>query len=136
MKLNRPIGNELYAPLLIRGALGSYILLAGLVKLENLAAFVEEVKKLGMLPEHLATVYAILLPYFEIFAGGLLVMGLWTILGAIIASFHFASLVYVFGFFTGSGILFNKDVVLLAAALSILYSGAGAFSLDRFRQTG
>ena len=59
-----------------------------------------------------------------------------SILGAVLAAFHCATLVYVFGFFSSTGQLLNKDLVMLAAALSVMYSGAGAFSVDRFRETG
>lgn len=136
VKMNKPVGNALYAPLFVRQALGWYLLLAGLVKLENISSFITEFHQLNVLPEHVGTVYAILLPYMEIFAGGLLILGFLTTLGAILAALHCATLVYVFGVFSSTGQLLNKDLIMFAAALSIMYSGAGAFSVDRFRETG
>ncbi len=136
MKLNRPIGNVLWGPFFIRLALGGYLFLAGMAKLENLRGFVGEVQKLAIMPDNVAAVYGVLLPYFEVLAGGLLVLGLWTTLGAVIATIHFATMLWVFGLFTSTGMLFNKDVILLAAGLSIMYSGAGALSVDRFREVG
>ncbi|MCI5064473.1 DoxX family protein [bacterium] len=136
MKLNRPVGNALYAPLFLRQALGWYLILSGIVKLENLKGFIGEFQKLNVLPEHFATVYAIILPYGEILAGGLLVLGFLTTLGAFLAAFHGVTLIYAFGLFSSTGQLLSKDLIFLAAALSVLYSGAGAFSVDRFRETG
>ena len=136
MKLNKPVGSALYAPLFVRQALGWYLMLAGLVKIENISVWIGEFHQLNVLPHHLATVYAIVLPYAEIFAGGLLILGFMTTLGAVLATFHCATLVYVFGFFSSTGQLLNKDIIMLAAALSVMYSGAGAFSVDRFRETG
>lgn len=136
VKLNEPIGNSLYAPLFIRGTLGCYFILAGLLKLENMAHFMAEVKGFSMLPEHMSTMFAILLPYVEIAAGGLLVLGMWTTLAAIITTFLLATFIYAFGLFPTRPNLFNKDIILLGASISVLYSGAGAFSIDRFRKSG
>lgn len=136
LKLNRPVGNSMYGPLFIRQALGWYLLLAGVMKLENISKFIDEVHKLNVLPEHISTLYAIVLPYGEIFAGVLLILGFLTTLGSLISAFHFCTLIYVFGFYSSTGQLLNKDLVMLAGALSIMYSGAGALSIDRFRETG
>ncbi len=136
MKMNQPVGNNLYAPFFLRCTLGAYLILAGLAKLENLDGFVLEIQKLEILSKHFSTVLGILLPYVELAAGGLLFLGMWTTLGALIAALLLASFIYVFGIFPRGGLLFNKDVILFAVALSIMYSGAGAFSIDRFRQTG
>ncbi|MCB0330873.1 MAG: DoxX family protein, partial [Bdellovibrionales bacterium] len=88
------------------------------------------------LPDHLETVYGILLPYVELLAGSLLILGFMTTLGAMLAAFHCVTLLWVFGIFSTTGHLLNKDLIMLAGALSVLYSGAGAFSVDRFRETG
>ncbi|MCB0354493.1 MAG: DoxX family protein [Bdellovibrionales bacterium] len=136
MKLTEPVGNTLYAPFFIRCALGAYLLLAGLLKLDSLDGFVVQVQQLGVLPKHIATVVGILLPYLEIVSGTMLILGMWTTLGAIIACILLGAFIYVFGIFPNRGHLFNKDVILFAAGLSIMYSGAGAFSVDRFRKQG
>ena len=109
-------------------------MLAGLAKLDNLRSFIGEVQKFGILPEPFSTLYAILLPYVEIVAGGMLIIGIWTTLAAICTSLMLASFVFAFGLFPPPGKLFNKDILLLCASLSLLYSGAGAFSIDRFRK--
>ena len=135
MKPSAPIGNSLYAPFFIRVALGAYFIMAGLAKLEDHHGFINEVYRLGALPEMMATLYGIVLPYLEVIAGLLFILGLWTVLAAIIISVMLASFIFAFGIFTASG-PFNKDVLLLAAAVSVMYSGAGAFSVDRFRTSG
>lgn len=135
MKLNEPIGNPLYAPFFVRVTLGAYFVLAGFAKLEDLPSFIAEVQGFNMLPSHLATLFAILLPYLEIIAGALLVLGMWTTLAAMITSMLLAAFVWAFGLFPNRPDLFNKDLILLAASVSVLYSGAGAFSIDRFRKT-
>ncbi len=134
MKLTEPLGNSLYAPLFIRCSLGAYFVMAGLAILDNLNGFILEVQSFKLLPDHMATLYAILLPYLEIGCGILLILGMWTTLGGLIASVLLSSFVYAFGIFPKSDLIFNKDIILLAAALSILYTGGGAFSVDRFRK--
>ena len=132
--MNEPIGNALYGPLLARLPLGAYFLLAGYAKLQNPDKFVMVVKKFGILPEPLATLYAILLPYVETISGGMLILGAWTTLFAILMSLMLASFIIAIGLF--EGMPFNKDLVLLGLSLSFLWSGSGACSIDRFRKTG
>lgn len=134
MKLSEPIGNQAWAPFFIRVALGSWLVLAGLAKLDDLPGFVQQVKQLKILPDHLATLYALSLPYLEVAIGSLLVVGIWSTLSAILASLLVASFLYFFGIFPGRGMLFNKDVLLFAGAVSLLFSGAGAVSIDKFRK--
>jgi uncharacterized membrane protein YphA (DoxX/SURF4 family) len=137
MKMNEPVGNAMYGPLFIRLSMGAYFILAGLTKLENPAAFVNEVQKFGVLKEPLATLYGLLLPYVEIIAGGLLVVGLWTTLAGILTSLMLLSFVIALRVFPDpTSHLFNKDIMLLGATLSLLWSGPGYFSIDYFRKTG
>jgi uncharacterized membrane protein YphA (DoxX/SURF4 family) len=136
MKVNEPLGNASYAPVFIRFSLGIYFVLAGLVKLKDMSGFIAEVQSFGALPEHLAALFAILLPYLEVAAGALLVLGLWTTAAALITSVLMGAFVYAFGLFPSRPDLINKDLILLGASLSVLYSGAGAFSIDSFRKSG
>jgi len=136
MKMHEPVGDACFAPLLIRLGLGSYFVLAGLLKLDDVPGFIEGVRSFNILPDHMATLYGILLPYLEIAFGGLLVIGIWTTLASIVTSLMLFSFVVAIGVFPEGTNLFNKDIILLAASLSLLYSGAGAFSIDRFRKAG
>jgi uncharacterized membrane protein YphA (DoxX/SURF4 family) len=134
IKFHEPIGNGLYAGLLVRVPLGLYFVLAGLFKLKDPDAFVAIVQQKQVLPEPLGTLYGILLPYVEVGAGTFLIFGMWTTLAAIITSLMLLSFIIALGIRDHQP--FNKDILLLGAALSLLYSGAGAFSIDRFRKTG
>lgn len=99
--------------------------------------FVLQMQGMKAMPEGVSTVYAILLPYLELLAGAFLIIGFWTTFTAILSAIIFAVSVYLWGIYpTESKVIFNKDIVLLACAISLLYSGAGAFSMDRFRKGG
>ncbi len=136
MKLNEPIGNTNIGPFLVRMPLGLYFLVAGFAKLDNIPGFIKEVQNAHVLPDHLATLYAILLPYSEMATGTLLVLGIWTTLAGILSSLMLISFIIAIGAFPNGGYLFNKDIILLGGSLSLLYSGGGALSIDRFRKSG
>jgi len=135
MKIYEPIGDSSYGPLFIRVALGAYFVLAGLLKLNDPSGFVAEVHKMAVIPPHFGTVYGILLPYVEVVAGGLLVVGLWTTLASLCTTLMLVSFVVAFGVRPAETQLFNKDIILLAASLSLLYTGSGAWGFDRFRRS-
>ncbi|RIL03069.1 MAG: hypothetical protein DCC75_13060 [Proteobacteria bacterium] len=133
-KISDPIGKAMYGPLFARLALGAYFVFAGLTKLHNPNGFVMMVRSYNILPEPLATLYGIGLPYLEIGAGGLLVIGLWTTLVSFILSLLLLSFVIALGPYSHQP--FNKDIILLGLSLSFLWSGAGALSVDLFRKSG
>lgn len=134
IKMNEPIGSAMVGPLISRLAVGLYFLMAGLSKLQMLSAFVAQVKTFGVLPDNVSSLYAVLLPYLEVFIGGCLVLGLWTTMVGMMASALLISFVFAFGFFPGSSDIFNKDIVLLGAVLCLLYTGPGAYGLDNVRK--
>jgi uncharacterized membrane protein YphA (DoxX/SURF4 family) len=134
IKMNEPIGPATFGPLISRLALGAYFLLAGLSKLRMLAAFVAQVKTFGVLPENVASLYGVLLPYVEVFIGVCLLVGLWTTFVGFMGSGLLISFVCAFGVFPGSSDIFNKDLVLLGALLCLLYTGPGAYSVDNMRR--
>ncbi len=136
MKMNEPIGDGLYGPLIMRSVLGAYFIISGLRLLDDIPGFIAEVQRFGILPNRLAAIYAILLPYFQIGVGGLLVIGFWTTFASLVTSLMLVSFIVAIGVFPTKFGPFNKDFILLAASLSLLYTGAGAFSLDRFRKAG
>ncbi len=133
--MNEPIGSASVGPLFIRLALGSYLVLAGLLKLDNLDAFINVVQSLSLFPKQIALVLATVVPYLEVASGALLVLGLWTTLSSGIVVLLLTGIIYIFGVFPkGSAELFNKDFILLAAAASLLYTGAGAASIDGIKK--
>ncbi|MEY4668300.1 MAG: hypothetical protein RL518_999 [Pseudomonadota bacterium] len=134
IKINEPIGRNVWAPFLIRLALGAYFIMAGMGKLEVLAAFIDQVKSFGILPANVASLYATLLPYGEVAIGGLMLIGLWTTLTGILSGLLIFSFVLAFGFFPGGHDIFNKDLILCAAACSLLFSGPGVYALDNIRR--
>lgn len=134
MKMDMPIGNNAYAPLFLRLALGSYFMLQGLHILDDLGTFIKLVQSFRVLPNQLATLYAILVPYLAIFSGGLMLLGFWTILAGLLMSLMLASFILALGLWPSSKEIFNKDVILLAVSISLMYSGAGAWSIDRWRR--
>lgn len=136
MAFNRPIWHASLAGLLVRLPLGAYFLVAGWVTLHNLGSFVEAIKAIGFLPDKAATLYGVLLPYVEIGIGALMIVGLWTTITATVAALMLGSFILVLGIFPypSNPNLFNKDLLLLFGALSLLSSGAGAFSIDGFKQ--
>lgn len=142
MKLDQPIGDTALAPFFIRVSLGAFLLLSGRAKMDGLPGFVLpdfvlQMQGMKGMPEGVSTVYAILLPYLELLCGTFLIVGFWTTFTAILTSLMFAISVYLWGVFpTESKMMFNKDILLFASSFSLLYSGAGAFSMDRFRKAG
>lgn len=134
IKMDEPIGPASFGPLIARLGVGAYFLLAGLSKLQMLSAFVAQVKTFGVLPENASSLYAVLLPYLEVFIGGCFILGLWTTMVAIVAGILLMSFIFAFGFFPGSSDIFNKDIVLLCTVLSLLYTGPGAYGLDNVRK--
>lgn len=135
MKMHEPVGKPEYGALILRMPLGAYFVLAGLMKLKNVHVFIETVKTYNVLPENVAILAGVLIPYLEVGCGALLLLGLWTTLSASISSILLCSYIYSVGFLVGEGKeLFNKDIILLGAALSLLYTGPGRGSIDGFRK--
>ncbi len=136
MKLNEPIGNPIFAPLLIRLTLGGYFLVSGFGSLNRISDSVAAIERLQIFPQHIATMYGILLPYLQLVGGALLFLGAWTTLAAILGALIMLAFVIAFG--TGGGFrgFFNKELIMFAASISLLFSGSGAFSVDRFRKMG
>ena len=136
MKMNEPIGDAAFGPLFLRCALGSYFVLAGMLKLENMEAFLKVTQSLALIPKPLTMVFGVITPYLEIASGILLILGFWTTLASIIISILLIGFIYLFGVYPkGSSELFNKDIILLAGAVCLMFTGAGAISMDKFRRS-
>lgn len=135
MKMHEPIGANSHGPMLIRVTLGGYLLMTGYQRLRDIPALVEEVKKFNVLPEHLAQLYGMLMPYLAVGAGSLLIIGMWTTLAAIVSSLIIGSVIYAMrGYPDTAAKLFDRDIIIFACSLSLLYTGAGTLSIDTFRK--
>lgn len=64
--------------IIMRLFLGGLFILAGVLKLSDPQTFAEAIKAFKILPEHVIAFAAYGLPWIEIIAGGLLIIGLWT----------------------------------------------------------
>src|SRR3990167_6659226 len=128
MKLDKPIGDATYGPLFIRAGLGTYLIMSGLLKLDNPQGLIEQVKLTQIFSDKWATVYAILLPYLEVFFGALFISGFWTTFASFAVALIIGSFIYTFGVkFTTPGPFntvspFNRDLVSLAPAPSPLFT--------------
>ena len=136
MKPSEPIGNPAWGAFFVRVAVGCFFVLKGLNEIQHVPIAVSGGGLLRNLPPHVNTLLGILIPYLEIAAGALLVVGFWTIIGAMCASLIALFFVYAVGVFPRGAQLLNQDLVLLAGSISLLYTGAGAFSVDKFRNPG
>jgi len=136
MKLSEPIGNPAWAAFFIRVAVGAWLLADGLIKVSAYDQTVSALTQGNLFPGHANTVYAIAVPWIQVFAGGLILAGMWTILAGILASLVVITYIIPAGAFAGANkLLINKDIFVLLGALSLLYSGAGALSIDKFRSS-
>lgn len=120
------------APLVLRVALGVVFVWHGYDKvftigLTNVAGF------LGNMGFPMATVFAYILAYGEMIAGALLILGLLTHwaskFAAIVALVAFLMVHVSKGFSVANG-GYEFIMLIFAAAVSILITGAGKYSLD------
>lgn len=131
--IRKPVGDAKWAPFFVRVPLGAYFVLAGLEWFGAIGEFIVEVQKYNILPHDLAMLYAVMLPWVEVATGALLLIGFWTTLASILTSLMLISFIIAVGLMPGSSALFNTNIILLGASLSLMYSGPGAISMDRFR---
>jgi uncharacterized membrane protein YphA (DoxX/SURF4 family) len=119
--------------LLARLPLGAYFLLAGYGKVfkGSLSDFVNKSMSLmpSFMPESLGRAYLYALPFAEMLAGATLILGLFTRVGALLASLLLISIVIAQTITGGVG-PFHHGIVFLGASLLLLLAGGGGFSLD------
>ncbi len=120
-----------FAPVFLRVVVGVVAVLHGWPKMKALGTFIEKVDKMGV---PIAPVFATAAALAEFLGGLALIIGLFTRYAAF--SFACVMAVAVFkvhqpsGFFAkGNG--YEYPLVLLVAAVSLIFSGAGPISLDR-----
>jgi uncharacterized membrane protein YphA (DoxX/SURF4 family) len=134
MKIAEPLGSASVGPLIIRMALGLYFLLVGMEKVDKIPNFVLEIQHFHVLPTEAAWLYGSLLPVVEIVVGIMMMIGVWMTLTSTIAVLILTSVIAFFGVFPNRYFFFNKDLILLAASVSLLYTGAGAASIDSMKR--
>lgn len=138
MKISDPWGPPIWAAFFVRVALGYYLFIQGYLHLAKVPEIVEQVKGFNMIPVHLAQLYGSLLPYLSFACGSLLIVGMWTSLAACVSAVMIASFVYAFKEYPAS--LFSApptvSMILLCSAISLLFSGSGAMSIDNFKKGG
>ena len=134
------------ALLLNRIALGALFLLAGYRKIfpgdkgiiEAVSGFANSQVDKAPLPEFLARAYLFTLPFMEVLAGLLLIVGLLTRVWAVIIALMLLSFMMAFGlaWWPDSGPAFTKNVILCTLAILIATLGSGRLGLDAVLFTG
>jgi len=66
-----------FVPVLLRLLLGAVFVAAGALKALDPAAFANDVARYGLLPDAAVNVVALALPWVEVLAGALLIIGWW-----------------------------------------------------------
>jgi uncharacterized membrane protein YphA (DoxX/SURF4 family) len=131
---SKPLWDSGIGGLLVRIPIGVYFFMAGRMKLENVGGFVDTVQSFNILPQDLAVLFGVMVPWLETIIGIFLVLGLWTTATAMVAGAMLVSYIVALGLNPVSPSLFNKDVMILGAVLSLAASGAGTLSVDKFRR--
>ncbi len=136
MNLDKPIFSATLTGTFIRIPIGIYFFLSGRLLLQDPAGLVEAISYFNIVNEHLAQLYGLSLPYFQIIIGILLTFGFLTNLAAIGGILLLASFIYAFGIYPDQILPFNKDIIWLTSCFALLCSGPGALSIDKFRNKG
>lgn len=116
---------------IIRLAVGFLFLFAGAEKLMDIEGYINTLKAMDVMPENLAFISGFVVPFAQVFLGGLLIIGLFTPL----VSFFLSAITLSGIFLTGAGdpvYAFSLNWIVLACTLCILFSGAGKISFDAF----
>jgi putative oxidoreductase len=124
------------AVLICRIMLGTTFIMAGVNKLtpkegrtlgEELAKFSEYVASQAPLPESIGAAYGYALPFVELAAGALLVIGLLTRVTSGVISLMLIS--FAIGMTMG---VINPNTVMASLALLLVFTGSGRFGVDSF----
>lgn len=117
--------------LIIRLVVGFLFLLAGAEKLMDVEGFINSVKAMGVMSDNLAFIIGFILPFAQIFLGGLFIIGLFTPIVSFFLSLMTLSIIFATG--VGDPVhAFSLNWVVLACTLCTLFSGAGVLSFDAF----
>ena len=137
--------------IVLRVFLGCILGWAGVVKIQNLEAFIKIVKAYNLLPEELVMLWGIFLPWIELVTGLFLFLGLWhksAVLSSSGLFFVFAAAVGInilrgadincgcFGFNdTNLYVVLFQDLVFLLCCYFLFFLKSTPYSLDYFLYT-
>jgi uncharacterized membrane protein YphA (DoxX/SURF4 family) len=136
MWASKPIASVAWAGFLLRVSLGLHFILAGIWSIEDFQRFSSQVYERTGFMGQLAQCYTALAPIVLIAAGGLLLVGLWTVAAALAAVLFFLPLFYGAGLFEFHDNLLArrtlyKDACILFACAALAFTGGGILSVDR-----
>ena len=77
IKTEKQIKFHLILSIVVRFILGGIFIFAGIPKILNSASFAGVVYNYQLLPDGLINIFAIVLPWIEVVAGGLIILGIW-----------------------------------------------------------
>lgn len=124
-------GGANFGLFILRLAVGFLFLFAGAEKLMDIEGFINTLKAMDVMPDNLAFIMGFILPFAQVFLGGLFIIGLFTP----IVSFFLSALTLSILMMTGLGDpvhAFSLNWIVLAVTLCVLFSGAGNISFDAF----
>lgn len=111
--------------LFIRIAVGAVFIVHGVQKLQGMEGTIGFFGDLGISP-----FVAQLVAYAEVIGGGLVLLGLFTAIGAFILSVVMLGAIYYVKAAMGFSGGYEFDLTLLMSNLALMAAGAGKFSLD------
>lgn len=121
-------GNTSLLILLIRLTLGGVFLFAGAAKILHLEEFIKNIKAMNVLPESMAFLFGVLLPFAEILFGALYIIGFLTPVTSFFLTFMLASFLVTLK--NDAEIPFTYNWVFIACTIGTMFSGAGLISFD------
>jgi len=86
-----------WVALIMRLALGGIFIVAGIMKIIDPAAFAKDIGNYRLLPHDVINLLAITLPWIEVVAGGLLVVGIWKRTNALLITLMMAVFIIAVG---------------------------------------
>jgi uncharacterized membrane protein YphA (DoxX/SURF4 family) len=116
--------------LFIRLSLGSYILILGLMHANNVQAYIDKIKGMGVFSDNIAFIIGFILPFLMILLGGLYILGFFTIPTSLALAILSLAKIILKGFVLHNGAPFNTEVIFFFCFITTLFAGAGVVSFD------
>ena len=121
----------------LRVAVGGLLLLMGIAKFKmGVGVFVDSMTPIfdgTIMPMGVATGFLTVVPLFEVLAGGLIILGLFTRTASLAAAFYFSLLVAGLASTANPDmyVMMTNNFIYMFAAIWLANKGAGRFSLDK-----